>query len=72
MENIFYVSICRFHTKDKRKIVVVGNFNRNLIGDQFLIPALDGQELTYKIEEKDLVSSPIQNEDDIKTIFFMD
>lgn len=65
MENIFYVSICRFHTKDKRKIVVVGNFNRNLIGDQFLIPALDGQELTYKIEEKDLVSSPIQNEDGI-------
>ena len=65
MENIFYVSVCRFHTKDKRKIVVVGNFNRNLMGDQCLIPALDGQELTYRIEEKDLVSSPIQNEDGI-------
>ena len=62
MENIFLVSVCRFHTKNSKKVVVIGNFSHNLIGDQKLIVTLDGEKLPCTIEEKELVSSQIQSD----------
>lgn len=63
MENTFFVSVCRFHTKDNKKLVVIGYFKQNLKGNQELIAMLDETKLVCEIEEKELSSSPIQNND---------
>ena len=45
MENKFLVSACRFHTKNDQKIVVIGTFQKNLIGDQQVTATIDKKKL---------------------------
>ena len=53
MNNNFIVTTCRFHTKEKDKILIAGYFDENDIGDNKLIFQLDGEQLSFEIQEKE-------------------
>lgn len=53
MENYFVASACRFHTKEDNKLLIVGYFEKNVIGENKLHVRLDNQELEVEISEKD-------------------
>ena len=53
MNNNFIVTTCRFHTKEKDKLLLVGHFDENDIGDNKLVAQLDGQELLLEMQEKE-------------------
>lgn len=53
MSNNFIATTCRFHTKEKDKLLVVGYFDENDIGDNKLVFKLDKEELSFEIEEKE-------------------
>lgn len=53
MNNNFIVSSCRFHTKEKNKLLIVGYFDENLIGKNRIFVKLDQQDVTFEIEEKE-------------------
>lgn len=57
MNNNFIVSLCRFHTKEENKLLVVGYFDENVMGENKLSVSLDEAELSYEIEEKERMSS---------------
>ena len=63
MENKFLVSVCRFHTNDNQKLVVIGTFQKNLIGDQKLITVMDKRKLQCHLEEREYFASTIRNAD---------
>lgn len=65
MKNTFVVSACRFHTKETNKVVIVGTFQKNLIGDNQLIVLLDKRKLTYTLEERDVPISHFKSIDGI-------
>ena len=51
MENQFNVIICRFHTKVKNKLLIIGWFNQNEIGSNQLLVCLDRKKLPFSVEE---------------------
>lgn len=53
MNNNFIVTLCRFHTKEKNKILVAGYFDENLMGENKLSVQLDKKDILYKIETKE-------------------
>lgn len=57
MYNNFLISTCRFHTKEKNKLLITGSFEENLIGENKIIVRLDGEELACFAEDKERVSA---------------
>ena len=53
MTNKFKVSTLRFHTKEKNKLLVIGYFNENIIGENKLLVKLGHKELKCEIEAKE-------------------
>lgn len=51
MENQFNVTICRFHTKVKNKLLIIGWFCENEIGENQLLVCLDRKKLPFSMEE---------------------
>ncbi len=51
MENQFTVTICRFHTKAKNKLLIIGWFDQNEIGRNQLLVCLDKKKLPFTMEE---------------------
>ena len=51
MNNNFIVTTCRFHTKEKDKLLVVGYFDENDIGDNKLTFQLDGEQLSFETQK---------------------
>lgn len=56
MENTFYVTGCRFHTKEKNKLLIIGYFRNNEMGDNRLSVVLDKDQLTYTLEKRRLTA----------------
>ena len=52
MSNKFVVSTYRFHTKDKNKLLVIGHFLDDEIGNNELKIKLDKEEISFVAEEK--------------------
>ena len=52
MENQFNVTICRFHTKAKNKLLIIGWFNQNEIGGNQLLVCLDKKKLPFSMESE--------------------
>lgn len=65
MKNVFLVSRYRFHTKDKNKMLIIGWFRENLMGDNKLYVVMENQRLNYQIEEHDLAMSNLMSQDGI-------
>lgn len=57
MDNNFVILSYRFHTKEKDKLLVVGNFVNNLIGENKLSVRLDQQEIRCSLEERERTSA---------------
>mgnify|MGYP000862956993 CR=1 FL=1 len=55
MKNRFVVTVCRLHVKDKNKLLIMGWFWENQMSDNRLTVLLDKKELSFVVEEKDLV-----------------
>lgn len=55
MKNSFYVTACRFHTKEKDKLLIIGYFMNNEMGDNRPIVMLDHERLDYVSEERRLL-----------------
>lgn len=53
MNNNFIISACRFHTKEKDKLLVVGYFEENLIAENKLSVRLDSKDVACLLEEKE-------------------
>lgn len=51
MNNNFRVTQYRFHTKEKNKLLIIGYFDENLIGENELAARFNKQELPIQIEE---------------------
>lgn len=51
MENQFTVTICRFHTKVKNKLLIIGWFEQSKIGKNQLLVCLDKKKLPFSTEE---------------------
>lgn len=54
IENIFYVTGCRFHIYDKNMLFIAGTFRENNIYDQKIISKLDNQELDMSVKEHEV------------------
>ena len=52
MANKFIVSTYRFHTKEQNKLLVVGHFLEDMIGDNEIKVQLDKTEIPFDMEEK--------------------
>ena len=52
MKNSFYVTACRFHTKEKDKLLIIGYFLNNVMEGNCPIIMLDDMELNYTFEER--------------------
>lgn len=52
MKNSFYVTACRFHTKEKNKLLIIGYFANNVMEGSCPIIMLDEMELSYTSEER--------------------
>lgn len=57
MSNNFIVSTCRFHTKEKDKLLIIGYFDENDIGENQLTVQLDQVSLPFEIQEKERLMS---------------
>lgn len=62
IENMFFVSGCRFHVYDDNALLVIGNFKKNNKKNEKLFVCLDHSELSIEIEEHPLLV-PIAQED---------
>ena len=51
MKNEFYVTACRFHVKDRNKLLIQGWFQDNEFGKNVLSVYLDEQKLEYEVEQ---------------------
>lgn len=54
MKNSFYVTACRFHTKEKYKLLIIGYFLNNEMEGNAPAVMLDDVELSYVAEERKL------------------
>lgn len=61
MKNRFVVTACRFHTKEKNKVLIMGWFWENQINDNRLSVILDKKKLTFVTEERDLTMVELKN-----------
>ena len=52
MKNSFYVTACRFHTKIKNKLLIIGYFSNNIMEGNCPVIMLDDMELDYISEER--------------------
>lgn len=52
MNNKFKVTVCRFHTKQKDRLLIVGSFEEDVIGDNQLSLQLDSQEVSFELDER--------------------
>lgn len=55
MNRNFVATTCRFHTKENDKLLVVGYFNDNDIRENKLEAQLDGEIITFEMEEKERI-----------------
>ena len=62
MKNNFIVTLCRFHTKEKNKLLVMGYFDENFMDQNELSVRLDGKELSYTIDEKKRMTNDFVSE----------
>lgn len=56
MKNKFIVTSCRFHTKEKNKLVITGWFQENQQGENKLLVCLDKKKIPFTIDEKEIMS----------------
>lgn len=61
MKNKFFVTSCRFHVNNKRKLLVTGYFRRNQMGKNKLIILLGQECLPSKIEEHEFLNGSMRN-----------
>lgn len=54
MENAFYIIACRFHVKEKNKLLITGYFEENKPQSNRIIILLDGKELPCQVEKNRL------------------
>lgn len=54
MENKFLVTTCRFHTKKKNKLLIIGWFYQNEIRENQLLVCMDKKKLPFSIDEVDM------------------
>lgn len=52
MNNNFIVTTCRFHTKEMDKLLVVGYFDENSMGENEIFAQLDKRNIQCEVEEK--------------------
>lgn len=65
MKNKFYVTLCRFHTKEENKLLIAGWFHQNEMGENQLLVCLDKKKIPFSIEEIDMGRSTIRSSDGI-------
>lgn len=63
MKNKFVVTACRFHAKEKDKLVITGWFWKNDIDDNKIVVVLDNKKLSYKTTEQELLLREVKNKD---------
>jgi len=51
MENNFVTSGCRFHTKEKNKLLIIGYFEKNAMEENVLSIQLDGKDIPFTVDE---------------------
>ena len=55
IENIFYVTGCRFHVYDKNILFIAGTFRNNNMYDEKIIITLNGENLDVSIRNMRLI-----------------
>lgn len=65
MKNKFYVTACRFHTKEENKLLVTGWFHQNEIGENQLLVCMDKKKLRFSMEEAEVGRSAMKMKDGI-------
>ena len=65
MENKFFVTTCRFHTKVKNKLLIVGWFYQNGVRNNQLLVCLDRKKLPFTMEKVDMGRSTLKTKDGI-------
>lgn len=63
MDNKFYVTTCRFHTKVKNKLLVIGWFYQNGVRDNELLVCLDRKKLPFTMKKVDMGRSTLRTRD---------
>ncbi|CUX33733.1 glycosyltransferase family 2 protein [Clostridium sp. C105KSO13] len=63
MKNKFVVTACRFHTKEKNKILIMGWFWENQMNDNHISILLDQRKLSFTAEERDAVIGELKSKD---------
>lgn len=66
MKNKFYVTTCRFHTKEENKLLIVGWFHQNEIGDNQLLVCLDKKKLRFSVDQAELGKNLIKRKGGIQ------
>lgn len=65
MENKFFVTTCRFHTKVKNKLLIIGWFYQNGVRNNELLVCLDRKRIPFTMEKVDMGRSTIKTKDGI-------
>ncbi len=65
MENKFFVTTCRFHTKVKNKLLIIGWFYQNGIKNNELLVCLDRKKIPFTMEKVDIGRSTLKTRDGI-------
>lgn len=65
MENKFFVTTCRFHTKLKNKLLIIGWFYYNGIKNNELLVCLDRKKLPFTMEKVDMGRSTLKTREGI-------
>lgn len=65
MENKFFVTTCRFHTKVKNKLLIIGWFYQNGVRNNQLLVCLDRKKLPFTMEKVDMGRSTLKTKDGI-------
>ncbi len=51
MNNSFKTTLCRFHTKERNKLLVVGYFEEDVIGENEISVQFDGNDIPFEVQE---------------------
>lgn len=63
MKNCFFITVCRFHAKDKSQLIISGYYSKNQMDNNSPVIMLDDRELTYRAEEAALAPAHFKNVD---------
>lgn len=65
MENKFFVTTCRFHTKVKNKLLIIGWFYQNGVRQNELLVCLDKKKLLFTMKKVDMGRSTLKTRDGV-------